>query len=672
MRFKNFWQSDKAQLYIYMPCIITLSVYLGLQRIYLSDFSTVNGDFQTYNIIRRILDGQVPYSDFTNYLGLGIVLINAPFVALHNFFTTSLFVTNATNGLCFALAVTLLLYLPTGNKLYSCFSGILVTLGAIMVARYYEELSWYLGLNLFEPGNSMRMQRAFLAFFLGFIFYYVVKKRKVDISALTRCTGTVTIIGFITSLATAWSADFGLACVFSALIIFLALHIKQAGKIQPTVIFKPFLYLLAVVAGIMVQVVITTRGDLLAYLDFTRGVSAYQYWYYGININKYLSVVDVLGNKTYMAFILLFVLITVHYLRKLLRGTISTADLAAYFIGLSTFIASLIYIYGSSWMAYEAFRLTTLLIGAGLIFKRLSGSFNGRFRNCLTAICRVGLPVMLAVSIVLSTLAAARLTTNRGSPYVKELGGYTRFAEGLFKTQAYIGDEKVFSTYALALEVMTNQFQPTGTDYIIHVLGDKQRQAYIDHFRCGNYQFVTTSYHEYQPFEAWVRRANWFFYRELYKNYRPSFNTDYLVMWEPAEPEKITAEISIEMVRINDYTYEINLKSDNKDRIIADVMLYYQTIFIPNAYQLQTFRRLIAVTDESMAAENYEEWNTYFIPAVSDGCRLPICLENGAGKITLSSLPVQCTVLEVTGLQIIDVLSDYHYSGATQGQAILN
>ena len=36
-----------------------------------ADFGPLNGTFQDYNPIRRLLNGQVPYRDFTDYLGLG-------------------------------------------------------------------------------------------------------------------------------------------------------------------------------------------------------------------------------------------------------------------------------------------------------------------------------------------------------------------------------------------------------------------------------------------------------------------------------------------------------------------------------------------------------------------------------------------------------------------------
>lgn len=34
-------------------------------------YNITNGDFQNYNPVRRMLAGQVPYRDFTVYLGVG-------------------------------------------------------------------------------------------------------------------------------------------------------------------------------------------------------------------------------------------------------------------------------------------------------------------------------------------------------------------------------------------------------------------------------------------------------------------------------------------------------------------------------------------------------------------------------------------------------------------------
>jgi len=85
--------------------------------------------------------------------------------------------------------------------------------------------------------------------------------------------------------------------------------------------------------------------------------------------------------------------------------------------------------------------------------------------------------------------------------------------------------------YASAVETVKNQFQPSGTDYIIHVLGDTQREQYLEKFQEGNFQYVA-DVDKANRFRYWIRNANWFFYRELYKEYKPAFVTEYNMFFD--------------------------------------------------------------------------------------------------------------------------------------------
>ncbi|MCJ7806100.1 MAG: hypothetical protein MUP57_00935, partial [Clostridia bacterium] len=206
----------------------------------------------------------------------------------------------------------------------------------------------------------------------------------------------------------------------SSLIIIFVMFINFSGKFQLEVIGRLFLYLLAITFGFALQMVIVTRGNPVAYLEFVRGVASYQYWYYGVNINKYLSIIDLLRNKTYTVFVLLFALITIHYFKKLLNRTISANDILIYFIELSTFIASAIYIYGSGWMAYDAFRLTTITICVGLIWTKYYASFSDKIQTNINRISMVGLFGVLLIGFILISVTKAKLAADRGVPYVKE------------------------------------------------------------------------------------------------------------------------------------------------------------------------------------------------------------------------------------------------------------
>ena len=99
-------------------------------------------------------------------------------------------------------------------------------------------------------------------------------------------------------------------------------------------------------------------------------------------------------------------------------------------------------------------------------------------------------------------------------------------AEKLATEKELTAGKRLFGTYSSALEAMTGQLQPTGTDYIIHALGDRQRLAYLQTFQQGEFlTIVVTPSPKVAPPERWSRNANWWFYRELYRYWQPVANT---------------------------------------------------------------------------------------------------------------------------------------------------
>ena len=91
--------------------VAAVSLSMALGRVSVCDYVSINGDFQSYNVFRRILAGQTPYLDFVNYIGMAPVWINLPLVALNNTFAGSLFATNFTSNLLFSAAVLIWVYL---------------------------------------------------------------------------------------------------------------------------------------------------------------------------------------------------------------------------------------------------------------------------------------------------------------------------------------------------------------------------------------------------------------------------------------------------------------------------------------------------------------------------------------------------------------------------------
>jgi hypothetical protein len=70
--------------FIYILCIAIMALSMGLERNAILDYNPINGDWQSYNPIRRVLDGQIPFVDFMPYLGLGVISLNIiPLVSRH-------------------------------------------------------------------------------------------------------------------------------------------------------------------------------------------------------------------------------------------------------------------------------------------------------------------------------------------------------------------------------------------------------------------------------------------------------------------------------------------------------------------------------------------------------------------------------------------------------------
>ena len=92
----------------------------------------------------------------------------------------------------------------------------------------------------------------------------------------------------------------------------------------------------------------------------------------------------------------------------------------------------------------------------------------------------------------------------------------TELGDDILATEAFLNGEEFWSTYASAQEVQQGTFQPSGTDYIIHVMGDRQREEYLNKFKTSDFRYTATIRESYNIWERWIMRANWFFYRELY------------------------------------------------------------------------------------------------------------------------------------------------------------
>lgn len=91
--------------------IILISICLlhSLSSAHYVDFYPINGTFQNFNPVRRLLDGQVPYEDFQDYLGMGHLYTGAIFTGLFGGnFQSSLLAFSFLTLLCLALLAVMI------------------------------------------------------------------------------------------------------------------------------------------------------------------------------------------------------------------------------------------------------------------------------------------------------------------------------------------------------------------------------------------------------------------------------------------------------------------------------------------------------------------------------------------------------------------------------------
>ncbi len=114
---------------------------------------------------------------------------------------------------------------------------------------------------------------------------------------------------------------------------------------------------------------------------------------------------------------------------------------------------------------------------------------------------------------------------------------------------------RILSTYSSGIDVLAT-FNPTGIDYIIHALGTPARSHYIESLLSSKPKYITTLREDYTHWETWVRRTNWWFYREFVRDYKPVEATFYNIIWQRLEnPKKQVYPLAI---------YRIDKDSNNK------------------------------------------------------------------------------------------------------------
>jgi len=254
-----------------------------------------------------------------------------------------------------------------------------------------------------------------------------------------------------------------------------------------------------------------------------------------------------------------------------------------------------------------------------------------------------------------------RLLGPREGVYFPVMEGYlNERSKDVADSIAYAGEAPVFSTYASALEVETGKYQPTGRDYIIHALGDVQQEEYLKTFQTAKYKKVQTIDFTYD-FGMWMMNANWFFYKEVFRNYVKSLRTSFSQFWERAdEPQVITdCHIRTEEEWFSDGVVRIHFYADREIDALLDVSITYESRKTKSFWETGNINLYTQVRDEFLQQAFPDRVDIpYFIQNQMEDRRIPAVLRNGTGSVVLTTYPMDESEIILKNVEVKEILKN--------------
>lgn len=645
-------KKDKIKNLISNPFLYVLSVLLVLVVYFLKayaqvpnlDYIPINGTFQNYNIIRRFLDGQIPFVDFPAYLGMGHLVVTS--------FFTLLF------GGDYAASVIAYHFVSSLSVVIYCYALSFVFFKRNWVIPSFLAVLFRIVLYplldpLFLGGNSARSIRA-LVIPISILIYVIVSafiESRKDVSENKKFYYHLILLSVISGMAFVWSNDYGLVC-FIAIILLVPLLVLVKKKS----IWKMLISVAVVIFGTMIiaalLVLIVSRGHFNDWFRSNFFSSQYQSWYF--EAPKYHATYLYQLDLSFPVIVCILMLLAhlVIVIRKLTWENIRRFGTIA-FAMLSFFGACEAYrLFSLRDKAYGLILLGTevIVLVFELIFfvirclKKNDKKLNRKMEMVLFIVPAS----FVIVGLVISLFGLKR--DKSSLKYYPELGGYLNCcSEDLDRSLELVGDRKVFSEYASSLEVATDQYQPSGYDYIIHVLTDDTRKEYLRAFSEKDFDVASTIRVDYAMYGKWLRMANWYFYRELYSDWHFIGCNSYADYWEYGEePDSVyTGEIKTDVYRVSDSQVYVLVGTEDKTiNGIADVCIDYEANVKEDASKLFILRVIVGATDTNASGDQLNQWclrqkNKEYIP---------VEIVDGFGYVILDSYPVDKTTIEVNEL----------------------
>lgn len=608
------------------------------------EFNPINGDFQTFNAASHFLAGDVPFVEFTPYLGMGPTLLTASgLAAFGGSFAASVVASELICASAFVYVARCIFVWRDSAKPSEMAIGLyLVTalVAKVLFGSPFLSLKLLAGLlliplglsssSLIDPGHSLFVLRALWPFLLGSLALWAL-------SEPTRLR--LGFFGVVAGLGCLWSPDYGVvsAAILSGMLFCNPRVARVSGLVMIAWVIPAALY----------AAFVLTDGHPMAVVEFARGISEYQGWYFLDDRNKALSIGSLLENSVLFVNLMMILLCGIGAGWLVLHArdgkTSKQSVLAA--VATTTVVVGVITSFKSAFVPYYLAPAATVMLCVGLSAIRWQpGARIGLFA------WRVGLSAGLVGLLWSAALIDA-------SPPLKDaerkLG--VRLYSGMGDFGAFVNyvrerSNSPWSTYATGLEAALGVHHPIGPDYIIHALGHKARKQYLQAFERGHYPVVVTPRLPVVEWEAWSRRENFDFYRRLFTGYRPTANFSHWTVWEPRESEP-SRPVACSVVRLSPDSVRLEVRGAKPFRLV-DLSVMYSASKRPWFFLKGGISLLVTASDAELAAYGRRGVvvGSYGVPDGSSGWHLPAGTDaDGRAQITLTGNPVGLVDLQILG-----------------------
>ena len=577
---KNF--CSKNILFLTLLFVAVLVFVQAISFSFNLDYKAYNGAFQTFNPLRRIFIGEIPGRDFNPYLGLGTTYITA---VLTYFFGGNF---AASKSSIYLLSVLLHLLVLTTLFFLSDFSikKAFVCSAFVFVIISYDVQRLALFWELAGPGNSnlgMRSALPFISSWIVLFLFRICQNKPQIFYCLTGC-----LIG----IQPLWSNDYGIpssVALSGAIVVNL---IKQENNRTTKLIL---LFTSAAIA-FFTAASLLTGGNATSWLkDNFSGVAADQFWYFVWynGRNKIFSLSDLFSTPLLYLYIASLLVIFLYVLTK----NYNTKHLLLLYIASTVIMAGMLSSTGGT--VSMRYYLATILTGCFVIPLAVSLLFPVLITKLNIVTRKLRFPLLFTLLIIYTSVLITNIipvyllvadTSANKVFWVQEFNGWLpnkwkHSIQVARKINQELKDElptkRILSTYSSGIDVVAGAFNPTGIDYIIHALGTPARSHYIESLLSYKPKYITTLREDYTQWETWVRRTNWWFYREFVRDYKPVEATFYNIIWQRLEiPKKqvyplVMCSISKES---NNKTIISILTNTQKNDVVyyAEIDLKYQ------------------------------------------------------------------------------------------------